>query len=54
LFLLPTSPPEAAKWGGGTYFVGVAVLANKLIHLPDKPAGVAQIGIQTIEVVTGF
>ena len=28
----------------------VAVLATKLIHLPDKPAGVAQIGSQTVEV----
>ena len=28
----------------------VAVLATKLIHLPDEPAGVGQIGTQTVEV----
>ena len=27
----------------------VAVLATKLIHLPDEPAGVGQIGTQTVE-----
>jgi hypothetical protein len=26
-----------------------AVLAAKLIHLPDEPAGVGQIGTQTVE-----
>ena len=30
----------------------VAVLATKLIHLPDEPAGVRQIGTQTVEVLS--
>jgi hypothetical protein len=29
----------------------VAVLATKLIHLPDEPAGVGQIRTQTVEVL---
>ena len=38
---------EVGEEGGILY---VAVLATKLIHLPDEPAGVAQIGTQTVEV----
>jgi len=52
--LSPSHPPPAAADGKERGFLKPPFLATKLIHLPDKPAGVAEIGTQSVETDAGI